>query len=45
MANLAVDILMRKIYEGGGKESEGEKNFTLPSDIMLRESTEFTVKC
>ena len=45
MANLAVDILMRKIYEGGEKENEGEKNFTLPSDIMLRESTEFTVKC
>ena len=42
MANLAVEILMRKIYDSG-EENEEERNFTLPSDIMLRESTRFTL--
>jgi LacI family transcriptional regulator len=45
MANLAIDILMRKIYGDGEKEndSESERNFTLPSEIMLRESTAFSL--
>jgi DNA-binding LacI/PurR family transcriptional regulator len=46
MANLAVEILMRKIFsEEEEKEGEGEKNFTLPSDIILRDSTKLAAGC
>jgi DNA-binding LacI/PurR family transcriptional regulator len=38
MAKLAVEILMRKITGESG-DTPGERNFTLPSEIVLRESS------